>query len=286
MDPCRQLVDNIKADLKCGKLVVPSLPEVAFRIRSAVNDNNKNAFQVARVIQMDPVLASRLIQVANSAMYTGRKPVSDCQAAVSRIGIASTRNIVTSLALRQVFGARNTTVRRSLQDVWQHSCKVAAIAYVIGKVTPGIHPDRALLSGLIHDIGTLPVYRYAELQPEVLQQADRFQRMLDSIRGALGRVVLKSWGMDEELLAVPEQINNLDYQPDEKINYVDVAIVAHVHSGLSSNPDESHSVSHSVLEQYASFGKLPISQFGTDASIELVDSAQEEINDLVEMMSN
>ena len=281
MDVRKTVILNIKRDYIAGRLKVPSLPEVAFKIRQAIQDDDKNAFQIAKIVQLDPVLTTRLIQVANSPLYRGTKTIEECHSAISRLGLKTTRTLVTSFAVQQVYQAKHPKVRKALKLNWRHSSHVAAISYVLGRVTPGIQPDRALLAGLVHDIGVLPVLRYSEEYPEVLDDISSFTAMLRQVTPGLGRLVLKAWGMGEELWQVPEQVYNWHYQENSnKIDYVDMVIVSH----LYCDHGDHGSTERPALADIASFQKLPIASFGEDAGLELVQGAQEEIADIMRMI--
>ncbi len=280
MDPRLRLINRIKEDFRAGKLKVPSLPEVAFRIRSAIQDQNKSALQIAKIIQLDPVLTARLLQVVNSPLYRGARKIVDCHKAVSRLGFSTTRNLVSSFAVQQVFGARNPRVRKTLKSIWRHSSHVAAISYVLGRLTSGIQPDRALLAGLVHDIGVLPVLQYTEACPEVLHDEAEFIHLVRALSKKLGTLVLKAWNMDEELTRIPELIADFDYAPDRAADCADIVIVAHVHAEYndaagSEFPD---------LTKIASYRKLPISKMGADASLELLEEARGEVAEIMQMI--
>ncbi len=279
-DPRLELINRIKEDFRAGRLKVPSLPEVAFRIRSAIQDQNKSALQIARIIQLDPVLTARLLQVVNSPMYRGGRKIVDCHKAVSRLGFSVTRNLVSSFAVQQVFGARNPRVRRTLKAIWKHSSHVAAISYVLGRLTSGVQPDRALLAGLVHDIGVLPVLQYTESCPEVLDDEAEFIRLVRALSRKLGVLVLKAWNMDEELVRIPELISDHAYAPEQAADCADIVIVAHVHAEYS----EGSGKEFPDLTRVASYRKLPISNMGPDASLELLDEARGEVSAIMQMM--
>jgi len=81
------LIQRIIADAKSGRLQLPSLPDLAFKVRTAVNDPRRSVADIARLIQFDPALAARLIQIANSPLYRGIKKFDNCHSAITRMGI-------------------------------------------------------------------------------------------------------------------------------------------------------------------------------------------------------
>ena len=87
MSQQEQLYTTIINDLETGKLVLPTLPEVALKVREVANDPNISANQLAEVISTDAALSARLIKIANSPLYGGRNEVVSVQTAVSRLGI-------------------------------------------------------------------------------------------------------------------------------------------------------------------------------------------------------
>ena len=52
------------------KITLPTLPEVALRIRDAVDSENSSANEIADLVATDAALSARLQQVANSP-FTG-----------------------------------------------------------------------------------------------------------------------------------------------------------------------------------------------------------------------
>ncbi len=97
--------DDILADLENGTLMLPTLPEVALKVREVVDEPDVTAAQLAEIIITDAALSTRLLKVANSALYRGRIPTETIQNAVSRLGLTLVRNLVTSLVMEQMFQA-------------------------------------------------------------------------------------------------------------------------------------------------------------------------------------
>jgi HD-like signal output (HDOD) protein len=272
------LIQRIIADAKSGRLQLPSLPDLAFKVRTAVNDPRRSIADIARLIQFDPALAARLIQIANSPLYRGTKKFDNCHSAITRMGIPSARNLVVSFTLRNVFQAGTPALRERLQRIWQHSCRVAAISSVLARLTPGLDPDRALLAGLVHDIGILPLLHYLETMQMPLEPA-RLDSMIGRLRGALGTFVLKTWQFEDDIAGIPAQAEAWDRSGAEAIDYVDIVQVAHVHSQFGQG-----GYSGPPLTELKAFQKLSISRLGPGFSIELLSQSQQEINEVLSIL--
>ena len=83
-----ELIDAISND----RLTLPTLPEVALKIRDAVNDEDVTSNKLAGVIGQDAALAARIIKVANSPLMRGAVSVDNLQLAITRMGINFVRN--------------------------------------------------------------------------------------------------------------------------------------------------------------------------------------------------
>ena len=262
-------------------MVLPSLPEIVVRVRQAVNNDDVNLGDVVKLIQIDPSLTARLVQIANSPLYRSRQPVENCLMAVNRLGLATTRDLVTCLVLNNVFNAENKLLRARVEKLWHHSCHVAAIASTIAKITPGLHEDTALLAGLLHDIGVLPVLHYAAEFPEILESKEKLNFVIQELRASLGQKILQEWNFDSALSDVSAQAENWLRGNDEAADYVDVVIVAQIHSYFGTNNNANLP---SLLSTQA-FHKLGLSKLGPDASMEVLFEAEQDIRNIMAMLN-
>lgn len=274
MEVVEDIYQKIHQAHKKGQLIIPSLPELAYKIREAINSNTQTAAQISRLIQLDPGLAARLLQIANSAAYAGSVPSSDCQQAIMRLGMKVTRDLVTCMVTHNVFNTTNPVIKPYLVQLWKHSAHVAAISYVLADITPGLNSDKALLAGLVHDIGVLPVLYYAADIPHFTGNKELIEQASVRLRAPLGRNILQSWQFDEDLLSIPEQAENWLRDTGKQVDYCDVVIVAQILS-FSGTSCQSRVPE---LVQVPAFHKLTISKLGKDAATEVLEEARDDIN--------
>lgn len=272
------LVQRIISDTKAGRLRLPSLPDLALKVRTAVNDPRRSIADIARLVQFDPALAIRLVQVANSPLYRGTKKFDNCHSAITRIGVEPSRNLIVSFTLKNLFQARMPLLRERLQQTWQHSCRVAAISSVLARLTPGLDADRALLAGLIHDIGVLPLLQYIETL-KLETDPVHLDRLILRLRAALGSFVLKTWRFDTDIASIPAQAENWERDSGPAIDYGDIVQIAHVHSqfgrgGYTGPP----------LPELRAYQKLTISRLGPGCSLELLEQSQYEIAEVMHIL--
>jgi HD-like signal output (HDOD) protein len=219
--------DSILSDLENDRLTLPTLPEVAIKVRETVDDEDASITQVAQIIETDAALSARIIQVANSALYRRLSPANTVQNAVMRMGLITVKNLATSLVMKQLFQATHPVVDRYLRNAWKQSTDVAALSAMIAKHYTNLQPDIALLAGLTHSIGLPPILVKAESDPELLNDKAALEQLLKQSAPIVGAEILKKWGFSESLVNVPIEHLVLDRQGDNgKVDYADVVQVA------------------------------------------------------------
>ncbi len=224
-------------DLEKQKLVLPTLPEIALKIRDAVSDEDASAKQIADVISEDPAISARMIQVANSPLLRGSKKTESVDQAITRMGHALVKSMVTTMAMEQIFQASHPITEKYMQSIWSQSTQVASIASVMASHFTKLKPDQAMLAGLVHNIGALPILTRAEEIPALLQDEQIFDSLLKRLSGPIGSSIMQSWNFPEDLIKVAKEHNNYNYDSDT-VDYVDVVIVAKLqHLEGTNEPD-------------------------------------------------
>lgn len=229
------VLQELVALIKNDEMVLPTLPEVALTARDTAEDPNASAADLAKVINNDAAMTARIIKVANSPIMRGSKEVNDVQMAIARLGMACISNLVTGLAMEQMFQATSDLIDKTMRKSWKHSTEVAGIANVLCRHYTKLKPDQATLAGLVHNIGVLPILTYAENNNQ-LNDPITLERVIDKIHPHVGTRILQSWEFPEELVAVPG--NFLKFQRDtgsDKPDYADIVTVANLQSYIGSD---------------------------------------------------
>ena len=219
--------ESIIDDLENDRLPLPTLPEVAIRVRETADDDNASITDVAKIIETDASLSARIVQVGNSALYRGINPAETVQAAAMRMGLNTVRSLATSLVMKQLFQATHPVVDLYLRKAWKQSTDVAALSAVIAKTSTNLESDSALLAGLTHSIGLSPILVKAESDPVLLNNAQELEKLLYELYPVVGSRILQMWGFSDALIKVPAEHLNIDRNGDSgKVDYVDIVQVA------------------------------------------------------------
>lgn len=222
------MVEEIFAALKNNQLELPALPDLAIKIRDKLDDPNVSAEQLLNLLSTDPSITVQIIKAANSAAFSSGAPVDTLRGAISRIGYRMLRNLVMTITMGKLFNAANPVINRRIKTLWEHSREVAAISYVIARQQRHLNPEQAMLAGLVHDIGVLPVCLYADRHFSQLNE-DALQGMIRKFAAMIGTGVLQSWHFPEELVGVVAGHENLQRTNESGLaDYADVVTVANL----------------------------------------------------------
>jgi HD-like signal output (HDOD) protein len=216
---------QLRDEIAKNQLTLPTLPEVALQVRDAVEDDCATAAQIADMVAKDPALAARLLQVANSPLYRGRVEVDNLAMAINRLGLKLVRSLVISLAMKQMFQATSDSLDRAFRKVWDDCVQVAAISRVLSKRLADLEPEQAMLAGLVHQIGSLPVLARIDQLLDDEPEEELIERLIDELAPGLGRAILTHWHFPDSLVQIPEAV--FDYSRERtKPDYADVVMVA------------------------------------------------------------
>lgn len=271
----------LKRQLLNRELELPGMPDIAQRVQRAINNPDYSAADIAKIVQTDIPLSGRIIQVANSPLYKGAMPVENCQAAVTRLGMKVMKNLVTSFALKRLYTAKTSSVRKKMDRLWKHSVKIGAIGFTLARITPGFDPERAMLAGLVHDIGELLILQFSENQKDLKENPELLSVFIKTFKYKLGGVVLKQWRFEKDIIEVSLSSEQWYRNPLTRPDYADVILVAHIQERLINNNLPKGVEGFSDLPVY---NKFPVFKLGEDAHRELLSESQDEIAELQRLL--
>ena len=224
----REVRERLISAIKGNRIVLPTLPEVALRVREKAEDPNIDAAGIANVLSTDAAISARVMKVSNSPLLRAASPITDLKMAISRLGINYSCNLATGLAMEQMFQATSDAVDRRMRQNWAKSTEIAGICSVLAQTFTKLTPDQATLAGLIHRIGALPILRFAEEDRKLVKMPEILDQIISKLHGEIGELILKTWDFPDNLSMVPIEYLNYSRQPP-KADYADLVMVANLH---------------------------------------------------------
>ncbi len=265
-------VDRINNDT----LVLPTLPEVAIKVRQAADNPDVNLMQMSDVIGQDPALSARMIKVANSAIMGRAVKVSNLQQAVTRIGLRQIKNIATAMAMEQLFVSNNELIKGYMSKAWQKTLNVAGHSitlmafYLQNNKRTSLNSDAITLASLVYNIGVLPILTEAERHPEVFANPSFLAHAIQKLSGKIGGSIMGAWEFPPEFVNVARHWADPTYRPEE-IGYVDFIRIGAILEGTLQVSDKS-----AALQTYIDKGVIPSMQlFSSDEYNDMLENVKD-----------
>jgi len=151
--------------------------------------------------------------------------------AVTRLGIRMVRDLVVSLAMKQIYQATSDVLDEHFRRSWNTSVEVAAICRMLATTIPGINPEQALLAGLVHNIGTLPILVKAEDDDDLFNDSAALGEVIDALQGPVGELILKTWNFGDAMTEVVTHSHDFSYNHEDSARLIDIVQVALLQGG-------------------------------------------------------
>lgn len=237
------LPESIRHAMQSGR--VPSPPQILLRLLQLVDDDCTTMTQLARLVEQDPGLCTRVLTAANSSAVRRGKELQNIESCLMALGTRLVRSIATCLSVRSLFEERGSGPEVDLCDFWTHSLLVAEISRGLAVATRYPRADEAYLAGLLHDVGELILLSavgepYAQLLSDCPGESSLSAmevELLGTHHGEIGTWLADQWHLDSSFA---DGIL-FHHQPAERIvgatQLVQVVWLAHVLADCDEVPD-------------------------------------------------
>jgi HD-like signal output (HDOD) protein len=192
--------------------VVPRLPDAAMALLKELSDPNISAQTIMAQINRDPVLASEVLTMSNSALFRGAQAekIVNLEKAVVLLGLNNLKMIVSSALMQRLMVIAPVYFRMFGQHLWQHSLDCAHACKALSNMYGQSDPNNAYLVGLMHDIGKLAIFgllikalsRHLDYKP----RGSVFSGIVRNHSQALSVRIARKWNLPDYLIeALAEQ---------------------------------------------------------------------------------
>lgn len=222
-----RLLQQMFDDYVNERVRVPVLPDVALRVREMIQKPDTTLNQIAEIVSLDPSIAAGIVRVANSPACRGVVEVSGCRDAIARLGMKAAGDLVLAMTMSNVFKSSSKLLTKRMNTLRRESARIAALCCVLARESKCVPPDMAMLTGLVHDIGSIAVVAGAESYPELTGRPDALDTAVSALRGQFGSMVLRAWEFPDDIVAGAVEMDAWSRQV-ERADCCDVVQVARV----------------------------------------------------------
>ena len=166
---------------------LPSAPKVLPRLKELLVDGNSAMHEIVALIRLDPGIAARVLQVANSAYYSKGVRCYTVDEAVHRVGYTEVYDLVGYAVASQVLVRPLEVYGIEADELWKLSV-VGAIAAELLAIRTRQDRDVAYTIGLLHCVGMVAIDEWAlRFAPSLRLKHTGFPReAVESERAAFG----------------------------------------------------------------------------------------------------
>ncbi len=152
----QELADRVELDRRpIGASALPSVPRLYAQLTELLSSGNAGAADIARIVETDIAMAAKVLQLANSAYFGRRSPISRVSDAVAYLGVETLRALVLHTEAASEFRIDRSISGFELETLQRHCSRVARVAAALAVQSGAGGSESAFTAGLLHDIGLL-----------------------------------------------------------------------------------------------------------------------------------
>jgi len=190
---------------------LPPMPNTMHLVLQEMESISSNSKTLEKIIKQDPMLAAKILKIANSPLYGVAGQVNSISHAITILGFDEVKNLIIGLSLIQAFGEDGNFNGFSTRDLWLHSIGVATASMLIAKrAGNGFNPDECFTMGLLHDIGRFILCKaFADEMEKILKLQDEKKKPLSLVEeeqgfshSEIGAYLAQKWKLSEQMASV------------------------------------------------------------------------------------
>lgn len=139
---------------------LPTMPNIYFKVNQLLKNNQASIDNVARIIEMDPAMSSRILRLVNCAFYGFQSQISSIPHAVMILGFNAVKNAIVSVSILDVLALKDRYQHFNVNEFWRHSVSVAVLSKQLAEKSRLASPEDAFMAGLLHDMGKIIMLKY------------------------------------------------------------------------------------------------------------------------------
>lgn len=242
---------------------LPSAPQSYGELTRLCNDPNCELEQISKIIEQDPAMASRVLQLVNSAYFSLPSRTSSVPRAISFLGLSLLRGIaLTAQLFDQV--EKQPIPGFSTAETQMHSLLVARIAKRI--VRDPKEAESAFTAALLHDVGKLVLaFALPEQYAAAIAAASKGEAFAERARfgighAELGAYLLGSWGLPVSIVDVVGEHHNVGLRDEVSPALLAVHVadaLVHIRAISKAEKGPTAPLDTELLQRLGVAGELP-----------------------------
>lgn len=215
---------------------LPSIPDVASKVLTMVNDPDISFKAIAEEISKDQAITTNILKLCNSAYFSKGKEISSIDRAIVTLGIKEVKDIVIVAATREVLNKIIVGYDLARGELWKHGIAVAVLSKKIAIMkNKKAVADIAFTGGIIHDVGKTVLALFVQntfreilelTQARQIPFAQAEKEIMGFDHQEIGEKILSKWKFPEVLKAIVRHHHEPEKSPVEFLPIVSIVHIA------------------------------------------------------------
>ncbi len=216
------ILENVRKIVD-GAHTIPTLPENVVQALRAIDSPDASADDIARYVEQDVGLTSKMLQVANSAYYSFTNRIVSVSHAVALLGLKITKSILLTASMNDYFQKLPDKTKSEARRLWRHSVLCANAARIIARQVPGADPEEAFVTGILHDLGISVLFvnmprEFRKIMEIAAENGTDFRdaetKFWPYTHELIGAEILRRWELPDEMPQAVELHHTYRYNED------------------------------------------------------------------------
>jgi HD-like signal output (HDOD) protein len=218
---------------------IPSLPDVYYEFKDAMDDPEGSFDEISSVISTDPGLTVRLLRIVNSAYFGFPSKIETISHAIGVVGLDQLNNLVISTVVMDRFkGIPDSVI--NMNSFWKHSIACGLAAKIISSHNGEINTEKFFVAGMLHDIGRLIIALKASFnilsvfmrcKAENIPVHEAEENIMGFTHADVGKHLLKTW----DLPVFHQELVGNHHQPFKNSSFAKEASIINIADHLVNN---------------------------------------------------
>jgi putative nucleotidyltransferase with HDIG domain len=216
---------------------IPAFPQTVINIMALLKEPRSAAVDIEREVMKDQGLTTKLLKMANSAFYSGRRQIKTVADATVLLGFDTVQSLVLASTVGKVMEKELKGYSYERSALWRQSQISAIMARAIAKKAKYTNPDIAYTAGLLKDVGKVILDEYVhesyqeiltKISNEVMPYVAAEEEILGFNHGQVGARIVEKWNLASELVDAIEY----HHKPFQSMDNIELVSIVHISDGL------------------------------------------------------
>jgi HD-like signal output (HDOD) protein len=260
------------------KVKLPSVPDIAMKVRQAIADPNATTDKVTQIIAKDPALTAYLVRAASSPVYRRAVQPKTLTEVITLLGFAATNSLVVLHSTQTLVSIKNNDAKKLFNHTWERLVIKTSVASFIAQQLKYRPVDQVQMAMLLTEVGSLLVLS-TMLETAEKPDTDIYFQMCRQYSKQIGAAVLTKWDVDKTILDVLKDCGHWSETESDKLILLDIANLSLYYTVLLTTEKPTLP----SLESLAAYKKIPESLRGCSKPnwLDLIANNDDEIKNII-----